>query len=88
MKKISQEANELEELIAKQRARFSHNLQEPKPMSYSEFKTISEVSDRFQKRVDESKNLFADIPPVKVREFWQQILERNIPLASAINLTG
>ena len=57
-------------------------------MSYSEFKTISEVSDRFQKRVDESKNLFADIPPVKVREFWQQILERNIPLASAINLTG
>ena len=54
-------------------------------MSYSEFKTIAEVRDRFELRVDESKNLFADIPPVEVREFMQQILERNIPLANAIN---
>ena len=54
-------------------------------MSYSEFKTIAEVRDRFELRVDESKNLFADIPPVEVREFLQQILERNIPLANAIN---
>ena len=54
-------------------------------MSYSEFKTIAEVRDRFELRVDESKILFANIPPVEVREFMQQILERNIPLANAIN---
>ena len=54
-------------------------------MCYSEFKTIAEVRDRFDLRVDESKNLFANIPPVEVREFLQQILERNIPLANAIN---
>ena len=54
-------------------------------MSYSEFKTIAEVRDRFDLRVDESKNLFANIPPVEVREFLQQMLERNIPLANAIN---
>ena len=54
-------------------------------MSYSEFKTIAEVRDRFDLRVDESKNLFANIPPVEVREILQQMLERNIPLANAIN---
>ena len=54
-------------------------------MSYSEFKTIAEVRERFELRVDESKNLFADIQPVEVSELLQQILERNIPLANAIN---
>ena len=54
-------------------------------MCYSEFKTIAEVRDRFDLRVDESKNLFANIPPVEVREFLQQMLERNIPLANSIN---
>ncbi len=54
-------------------------------MSYSEFKTIAEVRDRFELRVDKSKNYNADIPPVEVREFLQQILEQNIPLANAIN---
>lgn len=54
-------------------------------MSYSEFKTIADVRDRFNLRVDESKNLFADISPIEVSEFLQQILERNIPLANAIN---
>ncbi|MEB3339507.1 hypothetical protein [Okeania sp.] len=54
-------------------------------MPYSEFKTIAEVRDRFNLKVDESKNLFADIPPIEVSTFLQQILERNIPLANAIN---
>ncbi len=54
-------------------------------MSYSEFKTIAEVRERFELRVDESKNLFSDIQPVEVSELLQQILERNIPLANAIN---
>ena len=54
-------------------------------MSYSEFKSIAEIRDRFELSIDESKNLFADVPPVEVSEFLQQLLERNIPLANAIN---
>ncbi|MEM9276459.1 MAG: hypothetical protein AAGA80_26450 [Cyanobacteria bacterium P01_F01_bin.143] len=54
-------------------------------MSYKEFKSIAEVRDRFELSIDESKNLFADVPPIEVSEFLQQLLERNIPLANAIN---
>jgi len=54
-------------------------------MSYSEFKNIAQVRNCFELNVDESQNIFADIPPVEVSEFLQQILERNIPLANAIN---
>lgn len=35
---------------------------EQKSMSYSEFKTIADVRNRFDLQIDESKNLFADIP--------------------------
>ncbi|NEP56178.1 MAG: hypothetical protein F6K31_04015 [Symploca sp. SIO2G7] len=54
-------------------------------MSYSEFKTIAQVRGLFDLSVDESQNLFVDIPSVEVSAFLQQILERNIPLANAIN---
>ncbi|NEO74989.1 hypothetical protein [Moorena sp. SIO4G3] len=54
-------------------------------MSYSEFKSIAEVCNRFDLNIDESQNLFTDIAPVEVSELLQQILQRNIPLANAIN---
>ncbi|NEP48815.1 MAG: hypothetical protein F6K65_08255 [Moorea sp. SIO3C2] len=54
-------------------------------MSYSEFKSIAEVCNRFELNIDESQNLFTDIAPVEVSELLQQILKRNIPLANAIN---
>ncbi|NEO70763.1 hypothetical protein [Moorena sp. SIO3H5] len=54
-------------------------------MSYSEFKSIAEVCNRFDLNIDESQNLFTDIAPVEVSELLEQILKRNIPLANAIN---
>ncbi|MEM9541000.1 MAG: hypothetical protein AAGA60_16045 [Cyanobacteria bacterium P01_E01_bin.42] len=54
-------------------------------MPYSEFKTIAEVRDRFNLNVEERQSLFVDIPPVNVSDFLQHALERNIPLANAIN---
>lgn len=54
-------------------------------MSYSEFKSIAEVCNRFDLNIDESQNLFTDIATVEVSELLQQILKRNIPLANAIN---
>ncbi|NER24454.1 MAG: hypothetical protein F6J96_27880 [Symploca sp. SIO1C2] len=54
-------------------------------MSYSEFRTIAQVRELFDLKVDESQNLFADTPSSKVSELLNQTLERNIPLANAIN---
>ncbi|NEQ68199.1 MAG: hypothetical protein F6K21_22395 [Symploca sp. SIO2D2] len=54
-------------------------------MSYSEFRTIAQVRELFDLKVDESQNLFADTPSSKVSELLNQTLERNIPLAKAIN---
>lgn len=54
-------------------------------MSYSSFKTIAEVRDRFNLNIEELPNLLIEIPPIEVSEFLQQMLERNIPIANAIN---
>lgn len=54
-------------------------------MSYSEFKTISEICDRFDVIVEETSTLFANVPAISVSGPFQTLLERNIPLANAIN---
>jgi hypothetical protein len=58
---------------------------EVKPMSYSDFKTISQVQENFGLTVKESENLFADIQPLVVSDYLQQTLKRNLPLANGIN---
>ncbi|NEP11037.1 MAG: hypothetical protein F6K14_12650 [Symploca sp. SIO2C1] len=45
-------------------------------MSYSEFKTIAQVRDLFELTVDESQNIFVDIPPVEVSPLLQLCLIR------------
>ena len=54
-------------------------------MSYSEFKTITQVQVKFALTVKESENLFVDIQPVTISDYLQQILKRNLTIASAIN---
>lgn len=54
-------------------------------MSYSEFKTIYQVQNKFDLKVNESQNLFKDILPINVSDFLKRILARNMPLANAIN---
>lgn len=53
-------------------------------MSYSDF-SIDEVKTRFQLRIAEAQEYFADIPPVSVSDFLIQMLAENIPLAVAIS---
>jgi hypothetical protein len=54
-------------------------------MPYSEFKTITQVQVKFALTVKESENLFVDIQPVTISDYLQQILKRNLTIASAIN---
>lgn len=53
-------------------------------MPYGEF-TIEEVKARFQLRIAETQEHFADIPPVQVSDFLTGMLAENIPLAVAIS---
>lgn len=53
-------------------------------MPYGEF-SIEEVKSRFQLRIAESQEYFADIPAVVVSDFLTQMLAENIPLAVAIS---
>ncbi|WP_353771991.1 hypothetical protein [Okeania sp. SIO2G5] len=50
-------------------------------MSYSSFKSIGEICDRFNVTLEESSDLFSTISPAEVSPLFQQLLERNIPLA-------
>ncbi len=54
-------------------------------MPYSSFKTIGEICDRFDVSVEELPAFFMDLAPIEVSLLFQQLLERNIPLAHAIN---
>ena len=54
-------------------------------MSYSEFKTIAQVQEKFALTVKESENLFVDIQPLTVSDYLQQTLQRNLTIANAIN---
>jgi hypothetical protein len=54
-------------------------------MSYSEFKTITQVQVKFALTVKESENLFVDIQPVTISDYLQQTLRRNLTIANAIN---
>ncbi|CAN1210969.1 Type I restriction enzyme R protein N-terminal domain-containing protein [Tumidithrix helvetica PCC 7403] len=54
-------------------------------MSYSEFKTIAQVQEKFGLTVKESENLFVDIQPLVVSDYLQQTLKRNLSIANAIN---
>jgi len=56
-----------------------------KPMSYSEFKTIAQVQEKFGLTVKESENLFEDIQPLIISDYLQQTLKRNLSIANAIN---
>jgi hypothetical protein len=51
---------------------------------YGEF-SIDEVKARFQLRIAESEEYFADIPPVAVSDFLTQMLAENLPLAVAVS---
>jgi len=53
-------------------------------MAYHDF-TIEEVKARFQLRIAETKEYFADIPAVAISAFLTQMLAENIPLAVAIS---
>lgn len=53
-------------------------------MAYSEF-TLKKVKADFNIKTIENVSLFADIEPVKVSDTLLKILERNVPLALAIN---
>jgi len=54
-------------------------------MSYSEFKTITQVQESFSLTVKESENLFMNVQPLIVSDSLQQALKRNLPLANGIN---
>jgi hypothetical protein len=51
---------------------------------YGEF-SIDEVKTRFQLRIAEAEEYFADIPPVAVSDFLTQMLAENLPLAVAVS---
>ena len=53
-------------------------------MPYGEF-SIDEVKARFQLRIAEAEEYFADIPPITVSDFLTQMLTENIPLAVAVS---
>ena len=58
---------------------------EDKPMSYSEFKTIAQVQEKFGLTVKELENLFVDIQSLTISDYLQQTLKRNLSIANAIN---
>ena len=54
-------------------------------MSYSSFKTLSNIRSTFGLKLDESQNLFAKIKSRQPSEYLAIALEENIPLANAVN---
>ena len=54
-------------------------------MSYSEFKTIAQVKEKFGLVVKESENLFVDIESLTISDYLQQTLKRNLSIANAIS---
>ena len=53
-------------------------------MAYSDF-NLQKIESNFQLKIIEDKNLFKNTPPLKISDFLTQTLERNIPLAQALN---
>ncbi|MFW5764027.1 MAG: hypothetical protein ACOC07_07475 [Coleofasciculus sp.] len=53
-------------------------------MAYSNF-TLAKVKENFDLTVDETKNLFADVPGVQPSELLTLTLAESIPLATAID---
>jgi hypothetical protein len=51
---------------------------------YGEF-SIEEVKARFQLRIGEAEEYFAEIPPIPISDFLTQTLSENVPLAVAIS---
>lgn len=54
-------------------------------MPYSEFKNLNQVQVEFNLKLEEKRNLFTEIEPVKPSDYLQQTLEEYLPLATAIN---
>jgi len=53
-------------------------------MAYSEF-TLRKVKSEFNLPIIENLSLFGDATPLKMSDYLQQTLQRNVPLALAIN---
>ena len=53
-------------------------------MAYSRF-TLNEARTQFQLEFNTTQNLFPSVAKVKIGDFLAQTLERNVPLAPAIN---
>jgi hypothetical protein len=53
-------------------------------MAYSEF-TLKKVKSEFNLPIIENLSLFGDATPLKMSDYLQQTLQRNVPLALAIN---
>ena len=53
-------------------------------MSYSDF-DLRKIESCFQLKIIENQNLFFNCAKVKISDFLIKILERNVPLAQALN---
>lgn len=54
-------------------------------MPYSDFKTLNQFQSDFDLTLEETRNLFADIPGVSPSDYLKQTLDEYLPLATAIN---
>lgn len=54
-------------------------------MAYSDFKTLTKVRQAFGLTIEESVDLFTDVPEVSPSHFLQNTLNENVFLATAIN---
>lgn len=53
-------------------------------MAYSDF-NLQKIESDFQLKIIENKNLFEQVPPIKISDFLVETLERNVSLAQALN---
>jgi hypothetical protein len=53
-------------------------------MAYSDF-TLAKAKNTFGLTLDETRNLFRNIPGVQPSDLLTRLLEENLPLATAIN---
>jgi hypothetical protein len=54
-------------------------------MSYSDFKNIEDVKQKFHLTVTSTNSLFQTIQPIEYSHIFQEILQENVPLALNIN---
>jgi hypothetical protein len=54
-------------------------------MSYSEFKTIIQVQEKFGLEIEENQDLFKDIKSLEMSDYLKQTIEENLLIANAVN---